>query len=277
MTPYHFCYVYVLQSLRYGGLYIGYTNDLRKRLIQHNRGASHYTNRFKPWRLVYYEAFGKAEAAQRREAALKHNGNPMRELKKRIGLDAKAKVVRGFTLIETLVAISLLTIAVVAPIALTAQSLQSAYYARDQITGYYLAQEAIEAVRSIRDAQILQISQTPQGPATSGLNIFGSIPLNDQPFTIDARKADPAQAIVTCNGTCPPLQTNGTLYGYEPADSSWTNTNFTRTVKAAFVGSGQDEVRVTVTVAWRTGSIQTRTFSISENMYRWVQDGSGAH
>src|SRR3989338_949042 len=65
----------------------------------------------------------------------------------------------GFTLIETLVAISLLTIAIIAPMALTAQSLATAYYARDQITAFYMAQEAIEGVRALRDGQILLISQ----------------------------------------------------------------------------------------------------------------------
>ena len=179
----------------------------------------------------------------------------------------------GFTLIETLVAITLLTVAITEPISLTTQSLQSAYYARDQITAFYLAQEAIEAVRSVRDSQILQITQSANA---SSLNIFGPIPLNNQPFRIDARATNSSGAITTCSldpgGTCIPLQTDGTLYGYQ---SGWTDTNFTRTVKAAFVSSGQDEIRVTVTVTWRTGAFQTRTFSISENLYRWVQDGSG--
>ncbi len=178
---------------------------------------------------------------------------------------------KGFTLIETLVAVSLLTVAIVAPMSLAAQSLASAYYARDQITAFYLAQEAIEALRSIRDGQILQIAQTVD---TSSINIFGPIPLEDQPFIIDARKGDPSQAITNCSGgTCPFLQTNGTLYGYE---SGWTDTNFTRTGKGHAVGGAQDEIRVTVTVTWRTGSFQTRSFSISEDMYRWVNDGSGA-
>ncbi len=176
---------------------------------------------------------------------------------------------KGFTLIEALVAVSLLTISIVAPISLTVQSLQTAYYARDQITAFYLAQEAIEGLRSVRDAQILEITQTVDA---SAIDIFGSIPLN-QPFTIDARTADSATAIETCSGECPPLQTDGTLYGY---DSSWTATSFTRMVEATVVGDGEDEIRVTVTVSWRTGVFQTREFSISENLYRWVEDGSGA-
>lgn len=177
---------------------------------------------------------------------------------------------RGFTLIETLVAITLLSVAIVAPMALATQSLATAYYARDQITAFYLAQEAIEAVRAIRDAQILQIAQSTGG---SQIDLFGPIPLGNQPFTVDAREADPGQAIELCNTTCGPLQTDGTLYGY---NASWADSNFTRTVSAALVGSGQDELRLSVVVKWKTGAFKERSFSISENLYRWVNDSSAA-
>lgn len=181
--------------------------------------------------------------------------------------------VSGFTLVETLVAISLLMMAIVAPITLTVQSLRSAYYSRDQITAFYMAQEAIEAVRAIRDGQVLQIAQSSNGGA---IDLFGPIPLG-QDFRVDARKSDPAQSIALCSsdpgGACIPLQTDGTLYGYQ---SGWSNTNFTRTVRAQFVGSGQDELRVTVQVTWKSGTYQSRTFSISENMYRWVPDSASA-
>src|SRR3989344_8445575 len=172
---------------------------------------------------------------------------------------------RGFTLVETLVAVMLLSVAVVAPMSLAAKSLGSAYYARDQITAFYLAQEAIEALRSIRDSQILVIAQSSSGAP----DIFGSIPHDNSPFTIDARKIDPAGAILPCSGSCPALQTDGTLYGYE---AGWADSNFTRTVRAYYVGGSFDEIRVTVTVEWQTGPIQKRTFSISENLYRWVND-----
>src|SRR3954464_3392894 len=67
--------------------------------------------------------------------------------------------IRGFTLLETMVAVSLLAVAIVAPMSLTAQSLASAYYARDEVTAFYLAQEGLEAVRNVRDNNILQNSQ----------------------------------------------------------------------------------------------------------------------
>ena len=72
----------------------------------------------------------------------------------------------GFTLLETLVAITLLTIAIVAPMSLTTQALGSAYYARDQITASYLAQEGLEAVRSVRDANIISNSLGGRSTAT---------------------------------------------------------------------------------------------------------------
>lgn len=187
------------------------------------------------------------------------------------GIPARFRRAAGFTLIETLVAISLLTVAIVAPMSLTAQSLAAAYYARDQITAFYLAQEAIEALRSIRDTQILEIARVADA---SGVNLFGPIPLDNQPFIVDARTADPAAAITVCSeSVCPPLDTDGTLYGYE---TDWVPTNFTRTVRASLVNGSNDEIRISVTVSWRTGAFQSRSFSISENLYRWVNDGSGA-
>src|SRR3989338_503600 len=69
------------------------------------------------------------------------------------------RLTTGFTLIETLVAISLLTVAIVVPMSLVTKSLSTAYYARDQVTAFHLAQEAIEIVRHVRDNNILMNAQ----------------------------------------------------------------------------------------------------------------------
>jgi prepilin-type N-terminal cleavage/methylation domain-containing protein len=181
--------------------------------------------------------------------------------------------VRGFTLIETLVAISLLSIAIVAPMSLTSQSLSAAYYARDQITAFNLAQEGLEAVRAIRDGQILEISRSADA---SSIDLFGPIPVN-QDFIIDSRTSDPAQAMHVCPSTgCQPLQTDGLLYGYDPDTVTWTPTNFTRTLRATYVGGSEDEIRLSITVSWPANSGQVRTFSIYDNLYRWVNDGSAS-
>jgi len=66
-----FYYVYVLQSLKNNGLYIGFTKDLITRLKQHNSGASEYTRKYVPWQLIHYEAYRNEVDAKRREKYLK--------------------------------------------------------------------------------------------------------------------------------------------------------------------------------------------------------------
>jgi len=172
---------------------------------------------------------------------------------------------RGFTLVETLVAISLLTVAIVAPMSLTTQSLSSAYYARDQITAFHLAQEAIESVRHARDGNVLKNALGTTADLLSG------IPQNT-PFTIDTTNGD-AMDSSACQSGCPVIRKSPTgLYGYNPV---WTPTHFTRTVFVTFVpGSNNNEVNILVTISWQTGSFNSRSFTISENLYRWVNDGS---
>ena len=64
-------YVYVLQSLRDEGFYIGYSSNLRRRLLQHSEGNSFATSRRGPWKLIYYEAYIEQADALGRDRYLK--------------------------------------------------------------------------------------------------------------------------------------------------------------------------------------------------------------
>ena len=64
-------YVYVLRSMSDDGLYIGYTANLRRRLAQHNEGATFATSHRGPWKLIYYEAYLDQHDALGREKYLK--------------------------------------------------------------------------------------------------------------------------------------------------------------------------------------------------------------
>lgn len=79
-------YVYVLQSKLNSQSYVGSTNDLKARFKLHNDGKVTSTKRYKPWKLLYYEAYELEGLARMREKRLKYNGNAIRELKKRINL-----------------------------------------------------------------------------------------------------------------------------------------------------------------------------------------------
>lgn len=64
-------YTYIIQSKRNNEIYIGFTPDLRKRLIEHNQGLNFSTKRYIPWKLIYYEACLEQSDARRREKYLK--------------------------------------------------------------------------------------------------------------------------------------------------------------------------------------------------------------
>jgi len=76
-------YVYVLKSKTSGKWYTGSTNDLRKRLRQHNNGQSTWTKRGILWEVIYYEACLNEEDARSRELYLK-SGMGKRYLKNRL-------------------------------------------------------------------------------------------------------------------------------------------------------------------------------------------------
>lgn len=79
-------YVYVLKSVKTRFLYIGVTNDLRRRFSEHNseRASREFTQRNKPWKLVYHEAYLNEQDARDREAALKKSGANRGHLRKRV-------------------------------------------------------------------------------------------------------------------------------------------------------------------------------------------------
>lgn len=66
-----FCYVYILQSLRDDKLYIGVTNDLKKRLAEHNNQKNLSTKSRTPFELIYYEAYRNRGDAENRERFFK--------------------------------------------------------------------------------------------------------------------------------------------------------------------------------------------------------------
>jgi len=64
-------YTYVLKSKKDGNFYIGYCEDLEKRLKSHNDGRVPSTRFRKPFDLVYYEVSFNKEDAIKREKYLK--------------------------------------------------------------------------------------------------------------------------------------------------------------------------------------------------------------
>lgn len=64
-------YVYVLKSTKNKDIYIGFSNDLKTRYKSHNSGKVKSTKAYRPWKLIYYEAYGVKADATKREKELK--------------------------------------------------------------------------------------------------------------------------------------------------------------------------------------------------------------
>jgi putative endonuclease len=64
--------VYVLKSIHFDKIYIGFTSDLNARLIAHNHPANKgWTHKFQPWEIKYTETFDNKSEAMKREKQLK--------------------------------------------------------------------------------------------------------------------------------------------------------------------------------------------------------------
>lgn len=116
-------YVYLIKSLIKNEIYLGSTKDLKRRMTEHNYGSEISTKRYMPWKLIYYEAFRSETDAREREQKLKHHGNGIRELKKRLKNSLSEKDLglpstifstlkngAGFTIAEIMIVITILAI-----------------------------------------------------------------------------------------------------------------------------------------------------------------------
>ena len=73
-------YIYILLSLNDKGLYIGFTENLKTRLIQHAKGKVPSTKIRRPFKLIHYEYFVNVKDAKAREVFLK-SGYGRKQLK----------------------------------------------------------------------------------------------------------------------------------------------------------------------------------------------------
>lgn len=82
-------YFYVLQN-QDDALYFGSTNNLKRRLSEHQEGSTRTTKK-DTWRLIYYEAYLAEVDARTREERIKYHGQAAAQLKRRIQLSRQAK------------------------------------------------------------------------------------------------------------------------------------------------------------------------------------------
>jgi len=176
----------------------------------------------------------------------------------------------GFTLLESMVAVTILAIAVAAPIYAANRALVAAQNANHQLTASYLAQEGIESVRLIRDNAYLGSYEgtPPKGNAdTAWENAFLSnmVPCRGSNVcTLDPQSA--WAPFIQCPGSgCAPLNRDGSDR-YTPL--SGTPTPYTRSITVDDIAGRTDEVLVTSEVKW---SFHGTPYSvtITDHLTKW--------
>lgn len=164
---------------------------------------------------------------------------------------------KGFTLVETLIAIAILVMAVTGAFAAAQNGLALTELSKNQTTAFYLAQEAVEYIRNLRDNNGLD-----------GISWLHNIAEAGNPCALDNTCAIDVvnDNIVLCaNKICPVLKlTNNGFYNL----ASGTNTIFTREIVISKESSSDDEVSITVTIRWSQGLIP-ETFVARENILNW--------
>ena len=63
----NFQYVYVLRSINFDFIYVGFTTNLKKRFGDHNNKEELSTKAYAPFELIHYEAYRNKKDAKRRE------------------------------------------------------------------------------------------------------------------------------------------------------------------------------------------------------------------
>ena len=173
----------------------------------------------------------------------------------------------GFTLLETLIAMLILSAAIVGPLSIAQKSLSSAIYAHNQITAFHLAGEAMEYVRNIRDENNLA--------NRSWLSGISSSCSTANPCGLDPTNPNPLGRVVSCSST------DGCRLSFDPnlgiyshrTGGNWKNSIFSRSVVISEnIGGNPDEAVVRITLSWTTAGVAPKSFVIQEHLFNWRGD-----
>jgi prepilin-type N-terminal cleavage/methylation domain-containing protein len=171
---------------------------------------------------------------------------------------------KGFTLVEVLVAITLLLLVITGPMQILTRSNHSTAYATEQMTAWFLAQEGLEMAQQGRDWYLLQYfspAASLSNPwqmfaATTSASVGKFKPCFQSSTGCDITLNNSgAITVIDCAVTsCQLYLLPSQRMQYQHTSSGATLTPYTRVIKMQETGAGR-EVAATSTVTWRTGSL----------------------
>jgi len=166
----------------------------------------------------------------------------------------------GFTLVETLIAISIFSVSIIAMMSVLGGGISNTNYAKKKMTASYLAQEGIEYIRNMRDNYVLypvngtwNSFKSQLAPCNSGSECGFS---TTNPIVISKCTSNP--------NVCKIYLDNGNYN----TNSIGNDSGFTRKIWATTVSS--DEIKIYSAVSWTQGS-GSFNITFSENLFNWVE------
>jgi prepilin-type N-terminal cleavage/methylation domain-containing protein len=187
----------------------------------------------------------------------------------------KFKNKKGFTVLESIVAIFILSLSISGAFSAVQQSFSQAIIAKDEVQSFYLAQEAMEIIRNKRDSN--QLNKITNGSLNTWLEGItqGGDGVHICPFghtcTVDATSFQ----IVDCGGdwdSCPNINQDPAafLYSY---NAGLPVTNFKREIQIERVQNDSlgnpIEIAVIVRISWTKG-VMTGEFKVKNYLFNWI-------
>ncbi len=176
---------------------------------------------------------------------------------------------------ETLVAIFILLLSITGPMVFAQNGLRAAFVSRDQITAFYLAQDAMEYIKNIRDNRWVE-----HGPeANMWLSDIDSSCFLPSGCSVDTTIDNDTTAFLPCsninNAGCigdssyTPLKYDSTdnTFGHRDGGDSM----FARKIYINELTPDDKEAEVTVTIKWNSHEvIGEREIVVRENIFNWL-------
>jgi len=191
----------------------------------------------------------------------------------------KIKKNKGFTLVETMVAVFILSMIIISLMAVVARSLFASRYARDEITANYLLQEAVDYIRNDRDTFAFLASEITNETwenfidkykncedPTRGcyVDVYLSLTNPTLPVTVRECPYNSNQAITTCPKLLYNPNSTNSFYNYDDGQE----TNFRRKIMVNVNPTNRDEIIVEAIVYWVNGDI-SKSRSLKTSLWRW--------
>ncbi|OGI66253.1 hypothetical protein A3A95_02050 [Candidatus Nomurabacteria bacterium RIFCSPLOWO2_01_FULL_39_18] len=190
---------------------------------------------------------------------------------------------RGFTLLETLVAISIFVTSVLALLSILSQGISGANYAKRKIIASYLAAEGVEYIKNLRDTYVLYSASGAVGWNAFNTKVAGgTFPSSSVCATANGCYADdrnvsfsdsslPMTDLLLLNCTSTTCSNAPLLYNSSNGKYSYVggvNSGYSRKINVIQISP--NETKVLSTVYWTQGS-GTYNIVFSDNLFSWVE------